>query len=73
MDQQDGVDVSCHACHQRPKIIIDSPITQILDEKYGGTVIDRKKTKDKNGKYDKNIIYNRKSHPDVEWISLDND
>ena len=68
-----GVDVSCHACHQRPKIIIDSPITQILDEKYGGTVIDRKKTKDKNGKYDKNIIYNRKSHPDVEWISLDND
>jgi hypothetical protein len=67
-----GVDVGAHACHHRPKIIIDSPITQILDEKYGGTVIDRKKTRGPDGKYDKTILYNRTKHPDVEWITLDN-
>ncbi len=43
-----------------PAIIIDSPICQILDEKYGGTVVDRGKK-----------IYNRKAHPDAKWIDLE--
>ena len=38
----------------------DSPIIQIIDEKYGGTVIDTGKRK-----------YDREVHPDYEWIKLD--
>jgi len=59
-----GVDINVSIAYNRPSIVIDSPITQILDEKYGGTVRDRKRP---------NKIYVREAHPDVEWIKLDNE
>jgi len=68
-----GIGHSCSSAHKKPTKILHSPITQIVDQKYGGTVTDRKKTKDKTGNYDKTILYNPDVHPDVEWISLDNE
>lgn len=59
-----GVDINVSIAYNRPSIVIDSPITQILDEKYGGTVRDRKRS---------NKIYVKEAHPDVEWIKLDNE
>lgn len=57
-----GVGYDVTSAYNDGKILLNSPICQILDEKYGGTVVDRKK-KD---------IYLRHKHPNVKWITLDN-
>lgn len=57
-----GVDINVSLAYNNPKIILDSPITQIMDEKYGGTVRDRKKD---------SHLYSRETNPDAEWIDLD--
>ena len=59
-----GIDCAVSLAHNKPSIVIDSPITQILDEKYGSTVTDRSKEKTKN-------FHTKKLHPDVKWIKLD--
>ena len=66
-----GIGRSCHQAHRDPSKILHSPITQCIDVRYGGTVTDREMTKNsKTGEYDQNILYNKKRHPDVEWITL---
>lgn len=55
-----GVGYNVSNAYNNPPVIIDAPITQILDEKYGGTVVDRPKN-----------LYNRQVNPDMKWISLD--
>lgn len=54
-----GIGYNVTNAYNDAPIIIDSPICQILDEKYGGTVVDRGKN-----------IYNKKAHPDMKWIDL---
>lgn len=67
-----GIGRSCQQAHRDPSKILHSPITQCIDIRYGGTVTDREITKNpKTGEYDQNILYNKKRHPDVEWITLD--
>ena len=56
-----GVDINVSLAYNKPRVLLDSPITQIMDEKLGGTVTDRKR------KFD---VYDKKHHPDMEWISL---
>lgn len=56
-----GVGYNVSSAYNSGKILLNSPICQILDERYGGTVVDRKKK-----------IYYRELHPDVKWITLDN-
>ena len=59
-----GIDCAVSLAYNKPSIVIDSPITQILDEKYGSTVTDRSKEKIKN-------FHTKKLHPDMKWIKLD--
>lgn len=55
-----GMNTDVSSAYNNPVKQWDSPIIQILDEKYGGTVTDTGKSK-----------YIKKNHPDVEWIELD--
>jgi hypothetical protein len=58
-----GVGNNIDNAYNNPKVILHSPICQILDQKHGGTVVDRPKTQ-----------YNRMNditNPDVKWIDLD--
>ena len=66
-----GVGMSCSEAYNDPAVILNSPITQAVDLKYGGTVVDRKKAQ-RNGVFDPSTIYTREKHPDVHWIDLDN-
>lgn len=56
-----GLNVDVSSAYNDPIKQWDSPVCQILDEEYGGTVIDRPKPR----------IYTKDAHPDVEWITLD--
>lgn len=67
-----GFGANASQAHTDPAGTMHSPCTQIVDEKYGGTVTDRPKSM-RNGKYDMSTMYRREKHPDFEWISLDND
>lgn len=67
-----GIGTNASVAHTDPAHILHAPCTQIVDEKYGGTVTDRPKSM-RNGKYDMTTMYRREKHPDFEWISLDND
>ena len=66
-----GVGRSCTESYNNPAVILHSPITQAVDVKYGGTVVDRKKTQI-NGVFDPTTIYTKEKHPDVHWMELDN-
>lgn len=55
-----GMNTDVSSAYNSPVKQWDSPIIQIIDEKYGGTVIDTGKRK-----------YDREVHPDYEWIKLD--
>lgn len=58
-----GVGVNVSNAYNEPKVILNSPICQIIDQKYGGTVNDRSKNKNTN--------YNPVLNPDAKWITLD--
>ena len=58
-----GFDVS--SAYHNPIKVFDSPVVQILDEKYGGTVLDR------NNQRGNSRVYQKVQHPDVKWITLD--
>ena len=64
-----GVGKTTKQCYDDPEVILNSPITQIADERYGGTVTDRD-WQLIDGKYVMEKTYNRIKHPDFEWISL---
>lgn len=66
-----GVGDSCDKAHKDPTVVLNSPITQMVDLKYGSTVTDRKKTLRK-GVFDPTTIYTKEKHPDVYWVDLDN-
>jgi len=66
-----GVGSSCSEAYNDPAVILESPITQAVDLKYGSTVTDRKKTM-RNGVFDPTTIYTKTKHPDVHWVDLDN-
>lgn len=55
-----GLNLDVSSAYNNPTKQWDSPVTQIMDIKYGGTVTDTGKPK-----------YIKKNHPDVEWITLD--
>jgi len=55
-----GVDYRALSAARDPNVMIHSPITQLADEKYGGTVNDRK-----HGQKLKSL------HPDFHWVDLD--
>lgn len=55
-----GVDYTAHGAARHPEVMIHSPITQLADEKYGGTVNDRK-----------HGIKLKRLHPDFHWVDLD--
>lgn len=55
-----GMNTDVSSAYRSPVKQWDSPIIQIIDEKYGGTVTDTGKRK-----------YDRDVHPDYEWIKLD--
>lgn len=65
-----GVGRTTKQCYDDPEVILNSPITQIADERYGGTVTDRD-WQLVDGKYVMEKTYNRIKHPDFEWITLD--
>ena len=65
-----GVSINVGSAYRDPFTIINSPVTQIVDRKYGGTVTDRPKQL-RNGVYDISKIYNFQLHPDVQWVDLD--
>lgn len=56
-----GVDINVSSAYNKPRVVIDSPITQIMDENLGGTVTDRKRSFN---------VYDKKHHPDMKWITL---
>jgi hypothetical protein len=66
-----GVANSVSASYRDPYIIINSPITQLMDEKHGGTVTDRKKQQKNGGGYILEKLYSRDVHPDAQWVDLD--
>ena len=55
-----GLNVDVSSAYTKPLKIWDSPIIQIIDEEFGGTVTDTGKRK-----------YDREVHPDYSWITLD--
>jgi len=55
-----GLGIDVNSAYNEPRKIFDSPVTQILDESLGGTVIDTGKPK-----------YIKENHPDVQWVTLD--
>lgn len=55
-----GLNIEVSLAYNFPVKQWQSPIIQIIDEKYGGTVTDTGKRK-----------YDRDVHPDYEWITLD--
>jgi hypothetical protein len=61
-----GLNHDVSSAYNSPVKMWDSPVTQILDEKYGSTVTDREKQKKKD-----NQFYTMKEHPDALWITLD--
>ena len=65
-----GVGKNTSMCYDDPNVLLNSPITQIADERYGGTVTDRD-WQLVDGKYIMEKTYNRTKHPDFEWITLD--
>ncbi len=60
-----GIGTNVSEAYANPAIIIDSPICQILDEKYGNTVVDKRKVKYNS------YVNTKSSNPDFRWISLD--
>lgn len=54
-----GLGLLVNDAYNNPITQWDSPVSQIMDESYGGTVIDTGKKK-----------YIKENHPDVEWITL---
>lgn len=65
-----GVGNTTKQAYDDPEVILNAPITQIADERYGGTVTDRD-WQLVDGKYVMEKTYNRINHPDFEWITLD--
>jgi hypothetical protein len=55
-----GLNVDVSSAYTKPIKVWDSPIIQIIDEEFGGTVTDTGKRK-----------YDREVHPDYNWITLD--
>lgn len=55
-----GVGINVSNAYNEPKVILNSPICQIIDQKYGGTVSKNKSTD-----------YNPVLNPDAKWITLD--
>ena len=54
--------------HKHPEKVIESPITQVCDKRFGGTCNDKVKYgKEKHSRYDEH------KHPDMHWITLDID
>lgn len=67
-----GLAGSVTQAHNKPKKVINSPITQLIDERFGGTVQDRPRYI-KNGVFQKQEVYTKQLHPDMHWITLDID
>lgn len=61
-DNKTGISSNVSRAFRDPEIVLDAPITQLIDESVGSTVTDRPNIKSK---------YTRKSHPNFHWITLD--
>ena len=58
-----GVGTNVSNAYSGPKVVLDSPICQIMDETRGRTVTDRPKTQ--------KISHSKELNPDYKWIILD--
>jgi len=58
-----GLDVNVTKSHGRPKIVIDAPVTQLIDNLQGTTVTDRVHI---------NNIYTPETHPNFHFVDIDN-
>lgn len=67
-DNKTGISTNVTRAHRKPQVVIEAPVTQLIDTNLGTTVTDRPKTQVKN-------IYNLDSHPNFKFIdfSLDNE
>ena len=63
-----GLGKNITGAHFHPVKVLDSPVTQVCDDRFGGTCND----KEKYGK-EKHSRYNFEKHPDMHWITLDID
>jgi len=58
-----GVGINVSNAYSGPKVVLDSPICQVMDENRGRTVTDRPKTQ--------KISHSKELNPDYKWIILD--
>tara|TARA_R110000868_G_scaffold94549_1_gene260802 strand:+ start:15821 stop:16573 length:753 start_codon:yes stop_codon:yes gene_type:complete len=67
-----GVGRSVNEAYGDPAVMIHSAVTQVVDEKYGGTVQDRKNPRYcTDGEFDITKVYTKDLHPDSYWVDLD--
>ena len=64
MDNKTGVSVNVSHAHTKPSVILDSPVTQLIDENQGCTVTDRTRFQGKER------YYNSKTHPNFHFVTL---
>ena len=60
-----GVSTNVSNAHNRPEVILPSPVTQLIDEGLGCTVTDRTRFQGKDR------FYNEKTHPNFHFVTLD--
>ena len=58
-----GIDVNVTESHSRPKIVIDAPVTQLVDIRQGTTIVDRPHIQN---------IYTSELHPNFHFVDIDN-
>lgn len=60
-----GISYNVSNAHKSPKIIIPSPVTQLIDTNRGTTVIDRIQAQGDR------LFYKKETHPNFHFISID--
>lgn len=67
-----GIGHTVDQAYNDPLVMIHSAVTQCVDEKYGGTVQDRKNPRYcTDGEFDIGKVYTKDLHPDSHWVDLD--
>ena len=62
-DNKTGVAFDVTRAHRKPQVVIEAPVTQLIDTNLGTTVIDRPESQVKN-------YYNQDTHPNFHFVDL---
>ena len=64
MDNRTGISTNVPQAHVKPSVILNSPVTQLIDEGQGTTVTDRSRFQGNNK------FYNSTTHPNFHFVTL---